>query len=45
VLVGIGVGVTGLPALLATAIAAVLVVLGGTALLVAFTAPGTWKAR
>jgi UDP-GlcNAc:undecaprenyl-phosphate/decaprenyl-phosphate GlcNAc-1-phosphate transferase len=43
-LVGMGVGIASLPAGLALALAVAFVVFVGTALLVAFTAPGTWKA-
>jgi UDP-GlcNAc:undecaprenyl-phosphate GlcNAc-1-phosphate transferase len=44
-LVGIGVAIASLPAGIAVAIAAALVVSAGTLLLVAFTTPGTWKTR
>jgi UDP-GlcNAc:undecaprenyl-phosphate GlcNAc-1-phosphate transferase len=44
-LVGVGVGIAGLPAALAVAVAVAFVVSVGTVMLVAFTAPGTWKAR
>jgi len=44
-LVGIGVGIASLPAGLAVAVSVAFVVFVGTMLLVAFTAPGTWKTR
>jgi UDP-GlcNAc:undecaprenyl-phosphate GlcNAc-1-phosphate transferase len=44
-LVGIGVGIASLPAGLAVAVSVAFVVFVGSVLLVAFTAPGTWKAR
>lgn len=44
-LVGIGLGIAGLPAGFAVAIGVAFVVFVGTALFVAFTAPGTWKTQ
>jgi UDP-GlcNAc:undecaprenyl-phosphate GlcNAc-1-phosphate transferase len=44
-LVGIGVAIGSLPAGIAVAVTALLVAIVGTLALVAFTTPGTWKAR
>jgi UDP-GlcNAc:undecaprenyl-phosphate/decaprenyl-phosphate GlcNAc-1-phosphate transferase len=44
-LVAIGIGVANLPAGVAVAVTAALIVSVGTVMIVAFTAPGTWKAK